>query len=301
MAPTHPQERLAQSPLIIELRSNETADRTGNQGIPYGPDEIVADALSAVEAGASMIHWHATDNEGVEHPGQTELYRKVISGIRSGSDVLLHPTLGFMGTQNDAQSRIQHILELNRDPGTKVDIVPVDFGSFGADVWNPEDRRFLTEDRFVLNRVGYLQELLAALKSNNVKVMSVVWSAGAVRTARIMQQQDLLPRPAYWQLGFTGDLVPGGPPPTLANLYAFLEAIPQGDPWTIHVRDGDGMAMAAWAISLGGHVSIGLGDDPYERLGRPSNSELVRRVAHMAETIGRPVATTSQAREILGL
>jgi uncharacterized protein (DUF849 family) len=292
---------LAHSPLIIELRSNETADRAGNRAIPYGPDEIISDALSAVEAGASMIHWHATDDEGVEHPGVTELYRKVISGIRAQSDVLLHPTLGFMGTQNNAQARVQHILELNADPGTKVDIVPVDFGSFGADVWNREDMRFLTDDNFVLNRVGYLKELLAVLKQNHVRVMSVVWSPGAVRTARVMQELELLPQPAYWQLGFTGDAVPGGPPPTLANLNAFLEVLPQGDPWTIHVRDGDGMAMAAWAITLGGHVSIGLGDDPYQRLGRPSNADLVRRMVQIAETVGRPVATTAQAREIIGV
>lgn len=296
-----PERELSQQPLIIELRSNETADGTANPSIPHGSEAIVADALSAVGAGASMIHWHATDDAGIEHPGQAELYREVISGIRAKSDVLLHPTLGFMGTQNDAQSRVQHILEMNTNPGTKVDIVPVDFGSFGADVWHPEEKKFMTEDNFVLNRIGYLKELLTVLKENQVRVMAVVWSPGAVRTARIMQQLGLLPEPAYWQLGFTGDSVPGGPPATLANLHAFLEEIPRGDPWTMHVRDGDGMAMAAWAISLGGHVSIGLGDDPYKRLGLPTNSELVRRVAQMAETIGRPVATVAQAREIVGV
>lgn len=290
-----------QTPLVIELRSNEVAPKSLNPSVPYGPEEVVADALSAVNAGASMVHWHARDTNGVEHPGDLTLYRDVIKGIREHSDVLLHPTLGFMGTQNDAKSRIQHILELNADPTTSIDIVPVDFGAFIADPWRQSTLEFTSNDSVLMNRSGYLQELLLSLKENSIRVMSVVWSPGAVRTARLMQRKDLLPANAYWQFGFTGDAVPGGPPPTLTNLNAFLEAIPNGDPWTIHVRDGDGLTMAAWAISLGGHVSIGLGDDPYDRLGQPTNSEIVRRVAKLAKTMGRPVATIEQARNIIGV
>jgi 3-keto-5-aminohexanoate cleavage enzyme len=277
------------------------ASKSLNPAVPYDPSEVVTDALSAVEAGASMVHWHARDSHGVERPGELSLYRDVIKGIREQSDVLLHPTLGFIGTQNDAKSRIQHILELNSDPGTKVDIVPVDFGAFIADPWAGNTQQFTSENSVLMNRTGYLQELLGLLRDNSIRVMSVVWSAGAVRTARLMQSKGLLDRNAYWQFGFTGDAVPGGPPPTLANLQTFLEAIPHGDPWTMHVRDGDGLTMAAWAISLGGHVSIGLGDDPYARLGNPDNSELVRRIVQLAETLGRPVATIDQAREIVGV
>jgi uncharacterized protein (DUF849 family) len=290
-----------QTPLIIELRSNELAEKSGNPAIPYEPEEIVKDALLAAEAGASMIHWHARDAEGAQCPADVALQSQVIKGIRAQSDVILHPTLGFIGTQNDAKSRLQTVLELNSDPGTRVDIVPVDFGAFIADPWIESTQEFASDNTVLMNRTGYLQELLGALNENSIRCMSVVWSAGAVRTARLMQRKGLLAQDAYWQLGFSGDAVPGGPPPTLTNLYTFLEAIPQGDPWTMHVRDGDGLQMAAWAISLGGHVSIGLGDDPYDRLGRPTNSELVRRVAHLAETIGRPVATVEQARDIVGV
>jgi uncharacterized protein (DUF849 family) len=56
-----------------------------------------------------------------------------------------------------------------------------------------------------------------------------------------------------------------------------------------------------WAITLGGHVGIGLGDDPYIRFGKPHNGELVEKVAKMAHTLGREVATPAQTREILKL
>ena len=58
----------------------------------------------------------------------------------------------------------------------------------------------------------------------------------------------------------------------VAQVRAFLEAIPDGDPWTVHRRNGDAMALAAWAITPGWHVSIGLGDYPYSRFGKPRNS-----------------------------
>ncbi|WP_426007236.1 3-keto-5-aminohexanoate cleavage protein [Paenarthrobacter sp. NyZ202] len=290
-----------QTPLIIELRSNELASKSLNPAVPYEPDEIVTDALESIAAGASMVHWHARDSDGAQRPGDISLQSQVIKGLRAQSNVILHPTLGFIGTQDDAESRIQTILELNSDSETRVDIAPVDFGAFIADPWLESHQEFASENTVLMNRTGYLQELLAALNANSIRVMSVVWSAGAVRTARLMQRRGLLAKEAYWQLGFTGDDVPGGPPPTLANLETFLEAIPTGDPWTMHVRDGDGLTMAAWTIAAGGHVSIGLGDDPYTRLGQPTNSELVRRVVHLAETLGRPVATIEQARNIVGV
>ncbi|WP_460798652.1 beta-keto acid cleavage family enzyme [Microbacterium sp. GXF0217] len=289
------------APLVIEARLNESTRRGANPSLPYGSDEIVAEALRAVEAGASIIHWHATDVDGDEHPGSVELYREVVERIRAVSDVVLHPTLGFMSTQNDAPSRVAHILELNRDPATTIDFVPVDFGAYGNDVWLDAERRFLTDSNFVLNRIGYLEELLVILRDNGVTLMPVVWSAGGLRTALAMRKKGLLPARSYWHFGFTGDAVPGGPPPTLANLQAFLDSAPRDEPWSVHVRDGDGMSMFAWAISLGGHIAVGLGDDPYARLGLPNNGELIARVADMAKTLGRSIATPAQTREIFGI
>ena len=287
------------TPLIIEVRCNESADRGDNPALPYGPQEVVDEAVLAREAGASIVHWHARDFEGHERPNDVALYRETIEGIREQTNLLVHPTLGFIGTQGDARGRVQHILELNEDPKTRVDMVPVDFGSFSADIWDQRNERFLSDDMVVVNKVGYLKELLGILKEHGVYVYSVVWSVGAVRTARNFQKMGLLDRATFWQFGFSGEEMPGGPPPTPANLQAFVEAVPHGDPWNVHCRNGDAMPLAAWAITMGGHVSIGLGDYPYSRFGKPRNGDLVQRVADMSLTLGRPVATPDQAREIL--
>lgn len=292
----------ADTPLIIEVRCNEAADRGGNPALPYGPQEVLAELLAAYRAGASILHWHARDDEGVEHAGDVALQREVVEGIRAQApDAVVHPTLGFLSTQGDARGRMAHILELGKDPATRVDVVPVDFGAYSADLWDPDASRFATDDVFVVNPVAYLKDLLGVVVENDLAVYPVVWSAGAVRTALRLQETGLLPRPTLWCLGFTGDTVPGGPPATPANLRTFLDELPPGAPWTVHCRGGDVLPLAAAAITGGGHVSIGLGDHPYSRFGTPTNADLVTRVAAMAETLGRPVATPAQARAILGL
>lgn len=287
------------TPLIIEARVNEAATRGDNPALPYGPAEVIRDGVACREAGASILHWHSRHDDGTEKPNETQLYREVIEGVREQTDLLLHPTLGFLATQGDARGRLRHILELDEDPKTRIDMVPVDVGSYGADVFDRERGDFLTGDQFIVNRVDYLKELLAAVQENDLYPYSVVWSAGAVRTARAFQEMGLLARATYWCLGFTGDEVPGGQPPTPSALASFTEALPDGAPWTVHCRNGDALPLAAWAITQGGHVSIGLGDHPYSRFGKPSNSDLVTMVADMSRTLGRPVAAPGEAREIL--
>jgi len=63
------------------------------------------------------------------------------------------------------------------------------------------------------------------------------------------------------------------------------------------------IVLNEWCIAAGGHARTGLEDNI--RLDRqtlaPSNAALVRRTVEMCENYERPVATPSQAREILGL
>jgi 3-keto-5-aminohexanoate cleavage enzyme len=60
--------------------------------------------------------------------------------------------------------------------------------------------------------------------------------------------------------------------------------------------------MAMTALAMGGHVRVGLEDNIYYSKGRlATNEELVARVARLAGELGRPVATPSQARNLLGL
>ncbi|MEL6550822.1 MAG: 3-keto-5-aminohexanoate cleavage protein [Pseudomonadota bacterium] len=74
-------------------------------------------------------------------------------------------------------------------------------------------------------------------------------------------------------------------------------------PWCAAGIGAGQITLNEWAISSGGHARTGLEDNV--RLDRdtlaPSNAALVRRTVEVAARHERPVATTSEAREILGL
>jgi 3-keto-5-aminohexanoate cleavage enzyme len=61
--------------------------------------------------------------------------------------------------------------------------------------------------------------------------------------------------------------------------------------------------MAAAAIAMGGNVRVGFEDNLYLSKGvlAKSNGELVEKVVRLANELGRPIATSDEAREILGL
>jgi 3-keto-5-aminohexanoate cleavage enzyme len=61
--------------------------------------------------------------------------------------------------------------------------------------------------------------------------------------------------------------------------------------------------MTTAAITMGGHVRVGMEDNVYYRKGElaESNAQLVRRTARIADELEREVASPTETREMLGL
>jgi uncharacterized protein (DUF849 family) len=286
-------------PAIIQLRANESARRTHRPHLPLTAQEIVADAVSAARAGASILHWHARDPRTGRTTTDAGLNGQIARDVRASTDLLLHATLGAAANQ-DAIGRTAHVAALNEDPLRRFDLVPVDFGSMNFDLWDARSGRFRTEHLMYLNPRHSLRVMLDTFRSLGVRVVSVCWTVGQIRTARRFQEMGLVGR-TLWELVFTGDAMPDGMAPTRRGLDAMVEQVPEGQPWSVACINGDALELAAWAIELGGHVSIGLGDWPYPQLGSPTNADIVGHVAEMVERAGRPVATPQDARELLHL
>jgi 3-keto-5-aminohexanoate cleavage enzyme len=97
--------------------------------------------------------------------------------------------------------------------------------------------------------------------------------------------------------------VPGCTPATVANLCWLVNGIPAGSTWTVTGVGRHAFPMAAAAIAMGGNVRVGFEDNLYLSKGvlAQSNGELVAKVVRLANELGRPIATSDEAREILGL
>jgi len=95
----------------------------------------------------------------------------------------------------------------------------------------------------------------------------------------------------------------GGHPVSIAGLRAHIDFLPKCGPyeWTVASKPGNLFAVAAASIAEGGHIAIGIGDNPYNELGEPTNAEVIHEIAHMASLLGREVATPEDTRRILGM
>ena len=82
-----------------------------------------------------------------------------------------------------------------------------------------------------------------------------------------------------------------------------MNGIPAGSTWTVTGVGRHAFPMAAAAIAMGGNVRVGFEDNLYLSKGvlAKSNGELVSKVVRIAKELGRDIATSAEAREILGL
>lgn len=288
------------TPLVIEVRCNESTMRGRNPHLPYSTQEIVREAVRSHDAGASTIHWHGRDPATGEPDNSVEVYREAEEGIRAATDLITKPTLGYI-SQTGVEDRVKHVRALADDPRLRFDVVAVDFGSMNIDTWDPQARRFSPGDGVYVNSRNDIAAVLGILGDLSTFVTTVCWDIGQIRTALRFREMGLAPATTMWELVFTGDCRPSSAGTNLLALQAMLAELPAGEPWQLLCYGGDVLPLAAAAIVLGGHVAIGLGDHDYARFGTPHNGELVARVAALAETLGRPVASPAQARELLGM
>ena len=94
----------------LEAAINGAAGRTLQPRIPIAPDEIVADAVACAEAGAAIIHLHVYDPNGTPVE-DSDLYARIIEGVRKACDAIVYPTLALKG---DREARLAPIRELAR-------------------------------------------------------------------------------------------------------------------------------------------------------------------------------------------
>ncbi len=83
--------------------------------------------------------------------------------------------------------------------------------------------------------------------------------------------------------------------------HAHCEHLPENANWSaIGIGKGH-LPISMMAMAMGGHVRVGMEDNIYYSKGvlAETNAQFVERIVRIAREYGRPVATPSQAREIL--
>jgi 3-keto-5-aminohexanoate cleavage enzyme len=272
---------MADAPLIITAAISGSRSKDAMPNLPKSPEDIGRMAVEAGEAGAAVVHIHAKDDDG-KGSGDVEHFRRAVDFIKAaGSEILINLTTSFTG------ANIDH-WETRFSPVT----LGPDLASFDAGTMNIEDHVFS-------NTPEFLRELARKMQEHKVKPEIEIFDTGQIGNAVRIADEGLIDRPLYMQFVLG---VNGGAPATLKQLLHLKESLPTDAIWSVAAVGRHQLEMGVHAMLMGGHVRTGLEDNWYLDRGRyATNRELVERLALLARTLGREVATPTQARELLGL
>jgi uncharacterized protein (DUF849 family) len=285
--------------LIIDARLNEYTGRDPNPNIPYSPAEIGRDAEACVQAGASIIHYHARDPETGAPSGDVALYAEAARQIRSRTDAMIMPTLGA-NTVTDLDARIGHLEEMAKDDETRADLAPLDLASLSLGIWKEGMTEVGGDDLVYYNSVGELKALAARAQAVGALPMAAIWNVGSLRLLEAFCTTGVLPPTIFTELFTTEGGLITGHPGTPRGLQALIDFVPASVDcvWAAACYGANALPLAEIAIEQGGHVAIGLGDYPYPELanGQPTNAEVVAAVVEIARQKGREIASPAEAR-----
>jgi uncharacterized protein (DUF849 family) len=287
--------------LIIEVRINEYEMREANPHVPWTAEEIAADAAACREAGASIVHFHARTPEGGAAFG-VEAYRAVIGEIRGHSDILIHSTLGGPDRVASAEDRVAHIIEL-AEAGFRPDFAPLDMGTTNTDMFDLETKAFRSDENTYVNTTRTLTYFGETLNRLGIKPNMQIWNIPMLRWAGAFHSAGLVSAPLLLNLGLSDGGFMATHPATIKGLRAYLDFLPAGVPceWTVTLGGSSILPLAEKIIAEGGHLCIGLGDYHFDELGKPTNAELIARLAAIAGEVGREIATPAETKAMLAI
>ena len=254
-----------------------------NPNVPYTVEEIVREAKSAVDAGAAIVHLHVREDDGTPTQSHVRFQECTEAILKECPNVILIPsTGGAVGMTPD-----ERLDSTNTTPIPEMATLDCGTCNFGDEIFD--------------NTMPTMRAFGKRMIEKGIKPEYECFEMGHLDTILTMARKGEVPG-APMQFNFVLG-VPGCSPATVDNLCWLVKNIPAGSTWTATGIGRHAFTLAAPAIVMGGNVRVGFEDNLYLERGvlAKSNGELVDKVVRMAKLLGRQVATSDEAREILSL
>ena len=254
-----------------------------NENIPMTPEEISEDAYRVWQAGASVVHFHMRDDEGLGTMDK-ERFKKTLDLLRANHpdcDVVINCTTAGDNRASDDE-RMAHL------PYVQPEIGSYDAGSFN---WTP--------DGVFTNSPAFLEKLGLTMKELDIKPEFEIFDVGMMGNVGYYAAKGILVPPFHFQfvLGVLGAMAS-----TVENLVHLHSLLPENSTWSAFGIGRDHQKIMYATLALGGHVRVGLEDNVYYSRGvKATNVSLVERAVRIIREYGKEVATPEEARQILSL
>jgi len=278
--------------------------------LPLTPDQIADNAIQAYEAGAAVAHIHVRNPETGQPSPDMELFKKVLTKVKSKCDIILCTTTGG-GLGMTPEQRVA-VVSTFKPELASCNMGSMNFALFPLlekmkDFKFPWEKQYLefTEDLIFPNTFKSLRVFLNIFNESQTKPELEIYDAGMVNNVVFLIDRGLLKTPVYIQfvLGILG-----GIQATVENLVFLYESARRliGEKnfvWSVCAAGRNQMPMCTQALLMGGYARVGLEDALWLEKGVPakSNAEQVAKIIRIAREFGIEPATPAEARKILGL
>lgn len=253
-----------------------------NPNLPEQPEEIAEDVRACEEAGASVVHLHARDEDG-KPTKDIDRFRELCEIVRAHcDDIVLNITTGG-GSRFSREERLTPVLEIQPELAS-LDMGPLNHGQAVTSEKPREEH----------------EEYAERMAEHGVKPELEIFNPGQLTEVHNLIEKDLLEAPYFCNTIFgmqTGTL------PKPRNVVNFADNLPDGSEWTCMAIGKHQVPLTTTALTMGGHMRVGMEDSVHYSRGElaESNAQLVRRAADIVESLGRELATPDRVREMLNL
>ncbi|TVR98974.1 MAG: 3-keto-5-aminohexanoate cleavage protein [Rhodospirillales bacterium] len=271
------------TPAIITVAiTGAVPSKADNPAVPVLPAEQIDSTIAAFRAGASLVHVHVRDDAG-QSSSDPARFAEVQAGIRRlCPGMIVQFSTGGRGRAQDERAKPLAL---------KPDMASLATGSvnFATQIYE--------------NHPDLVVAMAEAMRDLGIKPEIEVFDLAMLYTTRTLLDRGVVVPPPHVQfvLGIPNAL------PARRRLLEFAVAeladLMPGATWTAAGIGRHQLAVARWALEMGGHVRTGLEDNlRYDRSRLAiSNAELVEQVAALCPEHGRHPASPAEARAILGL
>lgn len=259
--------------------------------IPYTPVELGEEAKRAVDAGASIVHIHAREDNGMPS-WRTEVFEQIHEEVRKRCpDVIINYSTGAIGMT--AAQRVAHL------PVTKPDMAAFNMGSMNYAIYSAKHKQFYWNAVFE-NSFDTMQQVVKTMNDNGICPEMECFDVAHIHNAVPLRDMGLIPANACYSLVMG---VLGGIPATTENLIHQIKQVPEGAYWQVIGISRKQWQLAAVACTMGGNFRVGLEDNfylPNNEMAK-SNGECVEWGVKLANMMGRDIASIAEARQMLNI
>ncbi|RDJ23140.1 3-keto-5-aminohexanoate cleavage protein [Bosea caraganae] len=280
-----------------------------SEHLPVSASAIADAAVEAAEAGAAIVHLHARNPQTGKPDQSPEAFLPIVQAIKQRSDCVINLTTGGSPTMG-IEERLAPAREL------KPELASLNMGSMNFGIYPMLERTktfqhdwehpYLegSRDRIFKNTFADIEHILRTGTENDTRFEVECYDIGHLYTLSHFADRGLIKPPFFVQsvFGILGGI--GVHAEDVMHMKRTADRLFGDDyRWSVLAGGRHQIRIATMAATMGGNVRVGLEDSLWIGPGKlaRSSAEQVTLIRGIAERLGLELASSDDARAVLGL